>query len=200
MKKNCFIVFLLMLCCLQGICQEEVGTFTMGYFPKNPTKKVECTNPDAADFRVFIDVAGGHSTDIVNLILKEKNLEDFKNALIQIRDKFVEWEKVAKENNVTDMRKSFEISFPRLDVGWYGSKWWFAFDQRFTPTFRVFDDGTCAMVVYKKVTSSSNQYIDQEVVFVLSSKAEFNELIDLLDVQKMRAIFTKKVQNEDLFK
>ena len=74
-----------MLCCLQGICQEEVGTFTMGYFPKNPTKKVECTNPDAADFRVFIDVAGGHSTDIVNLILKEKNLfwADIGNSEIE---------------------------------------------------------------------------------------------------------------------
>ena len=200
MKKNCFIALLLILCCLQVICQEEVGTFTMGYFSKNPTKKVECTNPDAANFQVFIDAAGDHSSDNVNLIVKGKDLDAFKNALIQIRDKYVEWEKVAKENNVTDMRKEFGISLPSIGVGWYGTKWWFAFSQKFTPDFMVFEDGRCAMVMYKKVTASSNQYTDQEGYFVIQSKAEFDELIELLDIQKMRSIFTKKEQNEDLFK
>ena len=169
MKKNCFIAFLLIFFSLQGICQEEVGTFTMGYFSNNTTKKVECTNPDAANFQIFIEAAGKHSTDLVNFVLKGKDLDVFKNALIQIRDKFIEWEKVAKDNNVADMRKEFEISFPRLGVCWYGSKWWFAFDQRLTPKFTVFENGNCAMVIYKKVTSSSNQYIDQDVFFVLSS-------------------------------
>ena len=39
--------------------------------------------------------------------VKGKELELFKTALELARDKYIEWRRIAKENNVTDMSKLF---------------------------------------------------------------------------------------------
>ena len=199
MKKILF-TYIFVILGLYAISQETVGTFTMEYFPGESVKKVECTNPNKSDFSIYIGAVGEYPSDNINFIVKGTELENFRNSLVQLRDKFVEWEKVAKDNKVTDVTREFEISLPRFDVAWYGVQWWFAFNQKFTPMFFVFKNGSCAFVLSKTVTASSNQYIDKKVYFVLSSKEEFDELLSLLDIQKIEDVFNKKESKEDLFK
>ena len=198
MKKS-LITLLFMLFYIIVYGQETVGTFTMEYFPGESSKKVECTDPNKSDFSVYIGAVGEYPSDNINFIVKKKELDAFISSLTQIRDKFVEWEKVAKENKVTDVVREFDIPLPKLDVAWYGAQWLLEWYQKFIPKFFVFKDGSCAFVFIKTVTASSNQYIDKKVYFVLSSKEEFNELLSLLDIQKMKDVFSTKESKEDLF-
>lgn len=198
MKKS-LITLLFMLFYIIVYGQETVGTFNMEYFAEEGVKKIECTNPDANDFNVYIGAVGNHASDEVYLRIKGNDLDNFKIAFIQLRDKFVEWATVARENNVTDMVKEFDISLPKMTVCWLSSKWWFSFNQRLTPKFLVLKDGKCAMVLSKKVNASSNEYIDQTLYFVLTSKEEFDDVLGLLDIQKMKDVFSKKESKEDLF-
>lgn len=197
MKK---IVILLCAIILSAIsfAQEKIGSYSMSYFD-GKSYAIKASEPKNNKFDLYIEVGGEHKSDDVVLGIESKDLISFKDALIQIRDKFLEWKKTAIENNVKDITKDFPISFPKVTIAWYGSKWWFAFNQRITPRFFVFKDGTCAMVVYTNAKASSNEYIDQDVYWVLQEESEFNDIINLLNENIVYDYFKAKSSQTDLF-
>lgn len=196
--KKLFLLICTMALCLNSLAEEKIGSYAMSYF-NGKSFKIEASEPKNGKFSLYIEVGGKHKSDNVMLGVESKDLESFKDALTQVRDKFLEWKKTAVENNVTDITKEFPVTFPKITIAWYGSKWWFAFNQRIKPTFFVFKDGTCAMVVYTKAVSSSNEYIDQEVYWVLREESEFNDIIGLLDENVIIEHFSTKETKADLF-
>lgn len=198
MKKS-MIALMLGIVSISMMGQERIGSYTMGFFPEDKFD-VLATEPNKGKFDIYFDVEGKHKSDNVKLDVSSKELQQFKATLIQVRDKFLEWQRTAKENKVSDINKDFPFTFPKLTVAWYGTKWWFSFNHYLTPKFFVFKDGSCAMVVHKKVVSSSNEYIDQEFYWILQTEEEFNELINYLDENIVNNYFNSKESTQDLFK
>lgn len=196
--KKIFILLFAIGVCGNLFSEEKIGSYAMSYFDGR-SFEIQASEPKNNKFYLYIQVGGEHKSDKVMLSIESKDLLAFKDALIQIRDKFLEWKKTAIENNVKDITKDFPITFPRVNIAWYGSKWWFAFNQRIKPTFFVFKDGTCAMVVYTKAESSTNEYIDQEVYWVLQEESEFNDIIRFLDENVIIEHFKAKSSQTDLF-
>ena len=197
MKK---IISALVICLVSTttFSQERIGEYNMSFFD-GKQYEILASEPKAEKFDIYISVEGEHQYDDVKLSVANKDLEAFKSTLLQVRDKYVEWEKKAKENNVKDTHKDFPFSFKNVDVAWYGSKWWFAFKKTFTPVFFVFKNGDCAMVVSTKVTASSNEYIDQKFYFVLKTEDEFNQVIKYLDEKIVFDYYNNKGKTNDLF-
>ena len=198
MKKS-MIALMLCIVSIMVMSQEQIGSYTMGYFD-GKEYKIQASAPKNGKFDFYIDVEGERKSDNVNLLLENTELEKFKTVFTQVRDKYLEWAKTAKANNVTDINKDFPWSFPKLSVAWYGSKWWFSFNRYFTPRFMVFKDGTSAMVLSAKVVSSSNEYIDQKFYLVLQTEEEFNQILDVLNEEKVINYFKNKENTKDLFK
>lgn len=197
MKK---IISALVICLVSTVTfsQKRIGDYNMSFFD-GKQYEILASEPEAGKFDIFITVEGEHKYDDVKLNVASKDLEAFKSTLIQVRDKYVEWEKKAKENNVKDTQKDFPFSLKNVDVAWYGSKWWFAFNQTFTPVFFVFKNGDCAMVISEKVTASNNEYIDQKFYFVLQTEEEFNQVINYLDKKIVYDYYSNKGKTDDLF-
>ena len=179
--------------------EDKIGSYSMSYFDGKQLN-IKASEPKNGKFSFYIYVHGKREYDEVCFALKNENLNQFKTALSEVRDKFVEWEQTAKENNVTDIKKPFPVSFPKVDIAWKSSKWWFSFNKYMKPNFMVFKDGSCAMVVYLKVTASSNEYIDQEVYWVLQSKEEFDDILKVLDESLVIDHYNNKESATDLFK
>lgn len=197
--KKFLMAIALCLVCAASCYSEELGKYSMSYF-KGMAFDVSTTDPKPnGDFTFLIQVAGEHKHDHVYFAVERKNIQEFKTTLEKIRDKFIEWEKTAKENNVTDISKNFPYSLTKVDIAWIGREWWFSFGNRITPKFMVFKDGSCAMVFVDEVKSSTNEYITQQVYWVFQTKSDFDSLIQYLDTSVVDRMNEDKSQKMDLF-
>lgn len=197
MKKLVFLSLMFLGLSLNSKAEQVVGTYSNAYFGK--TFEIEAAQENNKLESVYIGVeAAGSKTAFISV--DGKDLELFKTSLELVRDKYVEWVKIAKENNVKDMHKEFGIKFPSVTVAWYGSKWWFSFNKKVNMKFSILDSGRMVAVWYAKVTSSSNEYIDEKIYFVFEGEDDFNNLINQLNYSVIldKLLNTKKA--EELFK
>ena len=193
--------FLLVLCLLAFIlpikAEQKVGEYTNSYFSK--TFSIEAAEKNNKIESVYIGIPTDLESRTAFIEVKGKELELFKTALELARDKFSEWKKVAKENNVTEMRKEMGISFPKVTIAWHGAKWWFSFGNKINLKFLILDDGRMVATWSPKVTSSSNRYIDQQIYFVFGDEEDFNGIISQLDSQRILNELLNTKNNSDLF-
>jgi len=197
MKKTVF--FICCLLSLSAFAEDKVASYSMSYFGSE-SYDIEASEPKAdGSFKFYFYVAGETQSDRVCLGLKSKDVVAFKNALEIVKTKFAEWKTTAIENKVTDINKDFPCSFPKMDVAWHSSQWWFAFGRVFTPTFFVFKNGQCAVVTSAKVTSSENQYIDKTFYMVFEDNAEIDTLIKGLDCDAVIKHYNQKQNASNLF-
>lgn len=197
MKKSLILIMSMFVSLsMNMIAEQTVGTFKNTYFGKNFT--IEASQKNNKLERVYIEVEANDSKSAF-ISVDGDDLERFKTSLELVRDKFLSWVKIAKDNNVTEMNKEFDIKFPSVSVAWSGSKWWFAFNRKLTMSFIILDDGKMLAKWCPKVVSSSNKYIDETIYFVFETEDDFNSLLKQLNTQGILDQLLNTQNNTDLF-
>ncbi len=176
--------------------QQTVGRYQNTYFGKE--FEIEATQENDKIQKVFIGIEAKDAM-YAFISLDGKDLELFKTALELVKAKYLNWVKVAKDNNVTEIDKEFDIKFPSVTIAWSGSKWWFSFGQRVKMRFLILDSGKMIAVWAPKVTSSSNRYIDEQIYFAFEGAEDFDSLISQLNYQAILDQLLNQKNNEDLF-
>ena len=199
MKKIYLSIIVCLFCSLVAHAQGVfVGNYTMSYFHKSyDIKASELKN---GEFTVYIQVSAERESTRAMISIESDKLEEFKQSLVQMKEKFEEWSKVAKDNNVTSILKEMGIKFPSTTFCWLGSEWFFSFEQKVNPKFLVLSDGNPVALFMKTVESSSNQYIDETFYWVFSNSEEIDKLISQLNYEKIKSELEKKENASDLFK
>lgn len=195
--KFTILTFLLLFSSLIN-AQEIIDSYTMSYF--NSSYEIEASKGKNDDFTAYIQVSAEKVKTKANYMIKSDKLDEFKKALIFTRDKYTEWEKVAKENNVTDMTKDIDVKFPSIDIASLGSKWFFSFGEKLSPKFMILKNGQSVVSFVNKNTASSNQYIEETTYWVFADVKEFDEVILKLDSDKIKAKLNKIDNKAELFK
>jgi hypothetical protein len=198
MKKIVLSLFISALCTIAVYGEKVVGNYSLSYF--NRSYDIEASKIKDGKFTVYIEVNGESESTKAMLSVENDDLEEFTQSLLQMKTKFEEWSKVAKDNNVTDMNKDMDIKFPSTTICWLGTKWYFSFGHKLTPKFLILDDGRYVVTIVKKVTSSSNQYIDETIYWVFSDPKEIDDLVSQLDSEKIKAKLEAIENASDLFK
>ena len=193
---------ILVLCLLTFIlpikAQQKVGEYTNSYFSK--TFSIEAAEKNNKIENVYIGVQTDLDFRKAYISVEGEDLELFKNALELARDKFSEWKKIAKDNNITEMRKEMGIDFPEVAVAWlYGGEWEFSFDNKINLAFLILDDGQMVAAWAPIVTSSSNSYIDQQIYFAFADEKDFDNIINQLDGQRILNELLNTKNNSKLF-
>ena len=188
---------LIVLAVLPSFAQEKVATYTNSFW--NKSYDVLATTKNANEIKDVYVCVNAKSSNVANFSISGKNLDSFVAALKEMKNKYIEWSKVAKDNNVTEMDKPYDIKFPKVDIQWYGSKWWFAFGVNLKFTFRVTKDGDCLTICSPKVTSSSNRYIDETIYITFANEDDFDQLIDVLNAEQIISSLKAKDNQQDLF-
>lgn len=177
--------------------EQVVGSYYCSYFEKD--FEIQASQKNNKLETVYVEIKAKSSKDAV-ISIDGKELESFNASLGLVRDKFTEWVKIAKENNVTEMNKDFGIHFPKVDIAWLGSKYWFSFNKTIDMSFLILDSGKMVAIWCPKVVSSSNRYIDETIYFVFEREEDFDSLINQLDYNSILDKLLNTKKNEDLFK
>lgn len=200
MKKFIFVM-VAMIATMSMYAQQKVGEYTNSYVSK--TFSIEAVEKNNKIEEVYIgiptDLGSRTYSRPAYIVVKGKDLELFKTALELARDKFSEWKKVAKENNVTEMSKEMGINFPKVTIAWHGSKWWFSLGNKINLKFLILDDGQMVAAWAPTVTSSSNRYIDQQIYFAFADEKDFDDIINQLDSQRILNELLSTKNNSNLF-
>lgn len=197
MKK--VLLFLLLSVGISAFAQETVAEYHCDYFDKDFEISVSTDKKDPSNIsEVYIEVAGERDKESVLLQYKSPSL--LLTSLKEVRNKYAEWIKVADDNHITEMHKEIPVKMPAVTVCWYGTKWFFAFNQHPNFDFLIMDNGKKIILMNAKVTASSNKYIDQEFYWVFQSVSEIDEFIKKLDYPKFIEKLNNKANDSDLFK
>lgn len=190
-----FIVFVLTF--TTALAEKVVGSYTMA----ETQKKIEATFNNKGALVVFIEVLGKYKNDKVMIEVKgEDDLNQFISQLKYCKEKFVEWAKVAKENNVTDYKKNFDVTFPNVVIWWRGTEWYSSYKRNFIkPLFFVDDNGGVSFGTGGKATDWDNEYIDQDWYLIFVSESEFDSLIDALNPVKIKSVLKQDANTDVLF-
>ena len=197
MKKIILVLFLLTFV-LHINATQKVGEYTNSCFSK--TFSIEAAEKNNKIEDVYIGVQTDLDFRKAYISVEGEDLELFKNALELARDKFSEWKKIAKDNNITEMCKEMGIDFPEVAVAWlYGGEWEFSFDNKINLSFLILDDGEMVAAWAPKVTDSLNHYIDQKIYFVFANEKDFDDIINQLDDQRILNELLKNKNKSELF-
>jgi len=125
--------------------------------------------------------------------------EDF---FIKSYEKFLEWVEIAKENNVTDVRR--EIGKTKIGnlLGWNYGGWQFAFGSvEVVASMRIADDGTPYCVfVFPKKSSSSNRYIESNTkILMFGLDDDFDSFVIHLNQEHTKKLVDEYNSRVDLF-
>ncbi|MEI6823620.1 MAG: hypothetical protein WCL51_16940 [Bacteroidota bacterium] len=204
MKKLVTILFLLTLW-VTTFSQKKYDSYESSYF--NKEYDLSLSYKSELDFTLWITAPSFdklHSKDGV-LSLSFQRFDNFTNALIEAKSKYIEWVKTAKENNVNDLLKHMELSNKsKIDVGFVYGEMQFNFDITLKYDFMILQKGDkikyLLLIKTGEVVSSSNQFMKSDgLAIVLSSEKEINDFLDKISLDKIRKI-TSKPKSEELFK
>lgn len=197
MKK--FIVALLILVCsLPMLAETQVGSYTMA----GKDKRIEAYIDKKGNLKVFIEIVGEHSKEEVSLKLDGAgNVSEFVSSLILAKAKFVEWDKVAKDNQVTDMNKAIDIKFPNCEIWWRGTKYYSSYAHDFVRLkFFVSKDGNTWVGTGGEAQHWDNKYITQKFYIIFNEPEDMQSLIDALNIDAIMKKLNEQASAGDLFK
>ena len=198
--------FVLVAMCVMGICnlstaQEKIGEYYMQFFKK--AYDISATVPENGEFSFYIYTQAKEKSQLTGFSLKSVNVENFKSAFASVKEKFIEWSKTAKDNNVTNFDKPFDFETKPVNVFFnYGTNWHFAFSESLESYFKVTAEGQCLIIVHiGEVTASDNDYIDSKGFYMaFVSIKELDNFLNALDVNAVLNKEKERKKTEDLFR
>lgn len=134
-------------------------------------------------------------------MLKNKEVPEFIEFLSSIKDTFLKWKQTAIENKVTELDKKIEYKNLNYRGAFLYGKWNFDYSVNLSARFRIINDKYLLIIDSDPLQSSSNQFIKSDGFrFVFNSAQEVEELINGLDIAKVKEFYADKNGKEDLFK
>ena len=181
MKKLCTALILCLVSIMaQGQYIKEIGS----YVSCDEEHSIMATNPEeSAEFLTFILAADNQTF----LAVTSRDLVHFRQTLLLVKEKYVEWKNVAIDNNVSYDVKEFPYTFPTCRVGWPSNGKFVASKLlSLTPSFLVYE-GKCKMFIMEDVTSENNE--TKKFVWKFCSEKDFDSLIYFLDADVIKKSF-----------
>lgn len=156
-------------------------------------------------FTIFLYVRS-HTSGGCCLEIDSKNIDKFHDALLKVKEKYVEWDSIAKENRVESFKKTIDIQTPEMWVSWYyGDKWWDSnYKYWFKPYFSYLEskkgEEEMDFVYYEFKVPSDNRFIESDAVLIFVSPDEIDNLANVLNYEKLLESARKVHSKADLFK
>jgi muconolactone delta-isomerase len=175
--------------------EKIVATYTMSGTKRN----VEAGIDSEGALNVFIQVVGEYSEYVMIRVSGEEDIKTFITQLTYCKNKFIEWEQVAKHNNVSDFKKEIDARFPNVEVWWVGLEWYSSYEKNFIKPLFVVNDGDAAFGTYGLATHWANEFIDQEFYMLFETAYEIQSLINALDITKIKSVLNRDAQTSALF-
>ncbi|MGE8535901.1 MAG: hypothetical protein ACN6OJ_15040 [Chryseobacterium sp.] len=188
-----------------SICfaQEVLSTYTMNYFPGEKFE-IQVDNSDQKNPKIYFGTAPAETiVKKIDILIPLNEVDKFKSDLLKCKEVYLNWKKTAIENKVSELDKNIDVKFNKFDVAFlFGSKWNLSFSRALTPRFKIVN-GKYIFILSNEteISSSSNRYMTTKGLYiVLNDDQEFDNIINILDVDKINSLFNSKKKTDELFK
>ena len=188
-----FIAFSLLTTSMYA--EKIVATFTMSGTKRN----IEAGIDDKGALNVFIQVVGDDCEYVLIRVTGENDINKFKTQLAYCKNKFIEWEQVAKRNNVSNFKKEMDATFPNVELWWVGLEWLSSHKQNFIRPLFLVNDGDAAFGAYGTATHWNNEFITQTFYILFETPYEIQSLIDALNITKIKSSLNRDIETDALF-
>lgn len=200
MKKT-ILSMLLVVIAVGASAQTLYGYYTNRADKSKTRYRVEyITNGLKNKPYVLVEVMG--EADKNYLMIDIDNIKSAQDGFKEMKEKYIEWVKIARENNVTEVDKKMDYPFHgRIGAAWRNSQWWFStgFCYNMQPYFKI--KGISKTVTFAQaIRSDSNKYIENTLYIKFTSVQDFDSLINILDDGKLGAKIKGVKSKENLFK
>lgn len=175
--------------------EKIVATYTMSGTKRN----IEAGIDNKGALNVFIQVVGEYSEYVMIRVTGEEDIRKFRTQLAYCKKKFIEWEDVAKSNNIFDFKKEIDATFPNVEVWWVGLEWYSSFKKNFIKPYFIVNEGDAAFGTMGTATHWSNDFIDQEFYILFETASEIQSLIDALDIEEIKDELEEDIATDALF-
>ena len=194
MKKILFLIAFALLT-TSVYAEKIVATYTMSGTQRN----IEAGIDNKGALNVFIQVVGEQSEYVLIRVIGEEDIKRFITQLTYCRDKFIEWEQVAKRNNISDFKKEIDATFPSVEVWWVGLEWYSSHKKNFIKPLFLVNNGDAAFGATGAATHWNNEFIDQTFFILFETANEVQSLINALNITKIKHALNQEAQTNALF-
>ena len=202
MKKILFSIIALLSVITTANAQELIGYYNNRFTTGQTKFKVQLLMDgiDGKDY-VMVEVLTTDA-DEAHLLIDIDKLEATKKSIKDIKEKYVEWSATARQNNIKDMNGKMPINLVMPKVAWKTNKWWFAngFKWNLPPYFIVKDGTKYYAYISQEVSSRSNEYVTSKINLIFTSVNDFDSLLNVLNVEKIKGMVDKSKSQKQLFK
>ena len=188
-----FIAFSLLTTSMYA--EKIVATFTMSGTKRN----IEAGIDSKGDLNVFIQVVGEDCEYVLVRVEGEEDIKKFRSQLEYCKNKFIEWEQVAKSNNVYNFKKEIDATFPNVEIWWVGLEWCSSYKMNFIKPLFLINDGDASFGAYGAAMHWNNEFITQTFYILFETANEIQTLIDALDTTKIKYVLNREAQTDALF-
>jgi hypothetical protein len=199
MKKGLLLLIMFVVFGLSA--QEKFSNYQNRYLDKNFDIKISIKNKN--DFKLFIMAYGMDKLyDTGGIVVPKENYSEFLTAIKGAKEKYVEWSKTAKENDVKDFQKYIKVDAQTMGYFEAGDEWNFQFTVWLKFRFKVTEKGEPLLIMDTgKLTSSKNKYRDCDgFVIVFTSSEDIDSFLDKISPVKVQSFLDSKTDKNDLFK
>ena len=189
-----FIAFSLLTTSMYA--EKIVATFTMSGTKRN----IEAGIDSKGDLNVFIQVVGEDCEYVLVRVEGEEDIKKFRSQLEYCKNKFIEWEQVAKRNNVSNFKKEIDATFPNVEVWWVGLEWYSSNKKNFIKPLFLVNDGDASFGATGAATHWNNGFITQSFYILFETPAEVQSLIDALNISKIKSSLDRDAETDALFR
>jgi hypothetical protein len=185
MKKLCFII-LLAVFTFSANAQEKYQTSLLGSISV-------VTKEGKSQGEVYLDLKEDSS---LGLSLNKKEIAEFVDFLKSANNKFKEWDKVAKENAVQELRKEYKkASFS----GYFKyAKWKFG-TATLSAKYTISKGKASGYIYIPSFESSSNQFIKSKPHLFYITDELIKEMKNYLSDEAINTFVKSKTSADDLF-
>ena len=194
MKKILFLIAFTLLT-TSMYAEKIVATYTMSGTKRN----VEAGIDDKGALNVFIQVVGEYSEYVMIRVSGEADIRKFITQLTYCKNKFIEWEQVAKSNKITDFKKEIDATFPNVEVWWVGLEWYSSYKMNLIKPLFLINNGDASFGTTGAVTHWNNEFITQTFFILFETANEIQSLINALDITKIKNALNRDMETDALF-
>lgn len=194
MKKILFLIAFTLLT-TSMYAEKIVATYTLSGTKRN----IEAGIDNKGALNVFIQVVGEDSDYVMIRVAGESDINKFRSQLAFCKNKFIEWEQVAKSNKISDFKKEINATFPNVEVWWVGLEWYSSHKNNYIKPLFLVNHGDASFGAYGAVKHWNNEFITQAFYILFETAHEIQSLIDALDITKIKEVLKRDMETDALF-
>ena len=161
----------------------DTGTCVMELSNGKMVKSKSHTEP-TGDMMIFVQMPTVGNSENASILLNNEELGYFVSFLKRMKNTYVKWLERDTKGKERKMRNDLEFESHMMPISWDNPTRWTSFDK-LKSKFEFDENGQLLISIRKKVIAFEDRNVSEIIHCVFSSVEEIDNLIEMLDLQKM---------------